>query len=135
MDLKEKLKALGIGVTEALVLTLIMATLLVTGINWVVEYYNPQYVGFLANLLAPWLENPLIIGVVAAGIRSLFGWLENFFGNGGETYDPAKLAETWTLYIGLVTLFSQGLPIGMSVVLTLILDLIVRAIKTPKATE
>lgn len=132
MDLKEKLKSLGIGVTESLILTLVAVMLTVIGINYMVEYFKPEYTGLFANTLTLWLENPLVVGLLSAGIRSLFGWLENFFANSGETYDVAKLAQTWTLYMGVITLFSQGFPMGVSVAIAVVADLIVRAIKYQK---
>jgi len=129
MDLKEKLTALGIGSVKAFFLTVIASIAMIVGINYLVEYLKPEYTGLFANLLTVWYNNPLIIGSLAGGIRSYFGWLENFFENGGEDFNSAKMATTWAIYWGAITLFSQGLPVGMSIVLAVLGDLIVRAIK------
>jgi len=131
MGLKDSLKTFGIGTVRAFILTLVALVVIIVVLNYaVVEFFKPEYDGLFANLLTTWIENPLILGTLAGALRSYFGWLQNFFGNGAEDYNAYRLAETWAIYMGGITLFSQGLPPGMALALTLLTDLIVRALKS-----
>jgi len=131
MGLKESLKAFGIGTVRAFILTLLALAVLLAVLNYVVVgYFKPEYSGVFANLLVGTLDNPLILGALAGALRSYFGWLQNFFENGAVEYDATRLAETWTIYMGGIMIFSQGVPTGVALVLTLLSDLIVRAIKS-----
>ena len=92
--------------------------------------------GLLTNLLKGgelWYENPMLIGLIVGLIVNIFGYVENLARDRGIDYDFGRLAETWTFYEPMLILVSQALPMGETVLVAVVIDVLRRAIKTYSA--
>jgi len=114
--MKYEMKVLCAVITVAFVLVgLVVGTGVVPPVN--------ETEGLLTNLLKGgelWYENPMLIGLIVGLIVNIFG----YFG---------RLAETWTFYEPMLILVSQALPMGETVLVAVVIDVLRRAIKTYSA--
>ena len=80
-----------------------------------------------------WYENPMLIGLIVGLIVNIFGYVENLSRDRGIDYDFGRLAETWAFYEPMLILVSQALPMGETVIVAVVIDVVRRAIRTSSA--
>jgi len=86
------------------------------------------------NLTLQTLENPVLLAIVIAILRSVLGYLGNKFRDRKEKFDAGKFGETLAWWETFLVLISQYPALGTegAVVLTAVLDVIRTATKLLK---
>jgi len=72
------------------------------------------------------------VALAVALCRNMLGYLANRFRDPKVEYEIAQLGETWAEYEAGILILSQGLPLGLSVAATFLVEVISRAIKKLK---